>query len=347
VTFRGARQLILDAVDMGATPAAAIDVGRAGERLWSDAFGRLSYDLTSPSATADTIFDLASLTKVIATTSLVMQAIDAGRLALDQPVGEVLADWRDEAHKGVRVRHLLDHSSGLPARVRLWESASGRTEYAAALCAVPLEAPPGTRSVYSDLGFLALGFLLEALHGQTLDRQFDELQRRTWRGALAFGPVEAADRTAPTEFDQQLGRAIAGDVHDENARAVGGVAGHAGLFGTAGDVGAFARMVLRSFQQPTPLATPALMRHFATETGVAGSSRALGWDVMRPTSSCGRLLSPTAIGHTGFTGTSLWIDPERDLYVAFLTNRIHPTRANERLLPMRPQLHEAIVRELA
>ena len=164
---------------------------------------------------------------------------------------------------------------------------------------------------------------------------------------MSYGSDAAADRVAPTEFDVRLDAAIVGEVHDENARALGGVAGHAGLFGTVNDVGAFARMVLRSFDETTPLASAALMRQFARETGVPNSSRALGWDVMRPTSSCGRLFSHRAIGHTGFTGTSLWIDPERDLYVAFLTNRIHPTRANEGLLPLRPKVHDAIVEELS
>jgi CubicO group peptidase (beta-lactamase class C family) len=151
---------------------------------------------------------------------------------------------------------------------------------------------------------------------------------------------------APTEVDETRGIAIQGTVHDENARALGGVAGHAGLFGTVTDVGRFARTVLQSFRGTTLLGTPDLMRTFARQTGVPASSRALGWDVMRPTSSCGTCLSPAAIGHTGFTGTSLWIDPTRDLYVAFLTNRIHPTRANEGLVALRPRLHDAVVASL-
>ena len=136
---------------------------------------------------------------------------------------------------------------------------------------------------------------------------------------------------------------IHGEVHDENARALGGVAGHAGLFGTAGDVGAFARLVLRTFHEPTGMGTPSLMRTFAARCQVPASSRALGWDTMRPTSSCGSLLSADAIGHTGFTGTSLWIDHARDLYVVLLTNRVHPTRTNDAHLSLRPRVHDAIV----
>jgi CubicO group peptidase (beta-lactamase class C family) len=148
---------------------------------------------------------------------------------------------------------------------------------------------------------------------------------------------------APTEHDPWRGRILEGEVHDENAAALGGIAAHAGLFGTARAVGAFARRVLQTFQEPTSLGTPALMREFAARSRVAGSSRALAWDTMLPTSSCGSRMSATAIGHTGFTGTSLWIDWERDLYVVLLTNRVHPTRQNEALIGLRPKLHDAIV----
>jgi CubicO group peptidase (beta-lactamase class C family) len=344
VTYSDARRLIVQAVENGVTPAATIEVGRAAAPVWRDAFGRLTYDGDAPAITAETVFDLASLTKVIATTSLVMRAVAAGRLAVEQPVGEVLEEWRDTAHVGIRVRHLLDHSSGLPGHVRLWEVAHGRREYESAIHNLPLASAPGAQSVYSDVGFMVLGFLLERLAAEPLDVQYDTLQQESWGGAMTFTPSSEPDRIAPTEFESDAGRLVRGTVHDENARALGGVAGHAGLFGSVVDVGRFARMVLRTVREPTPLGTPELMRAFARETGVPGSSRALGWDVMRPTSSCGRLFSPTAIGHTGFTGTSLWIDWERDLYVAFLTNRIHPTRTNDSLVRLRPELHDAIVK---
>jgi CubicO group peptidase (beta-lactamase class C family) len=282
----------------------------------------------------------------MATTSIAMKAVHEGRLAVEQPVGDILEEWRDAAHAPIQIRHLLDHSSGLPAHVTLWHSVAGRAQYEAAIHALPLEYPAGTRAVYSDVGFITLGFVLERLGRGPLDSQYAELQRRAWGGRATFNPRGDVHLVAPTEIDDTRGVAIQGTVHDENARALGGVAGHAGLFGTVTDVGRFARMVLQSFGDTTPLATPDLMRTFARETGVPGSSRALGWDVMRPTSSSGTRLSPTAIGHTGFTGTSLWIDPGRDLYVAFLTNRIHPTRTNEALIALRPQLHDAIVTSL-
>jgi CubicO group peptidase (beta-lactamase class C family) len=326
------RALLAEAIAAGAAPAAVIDVGGADTSMWQDAFGRLSTDPAAPPASLDTIFDLASLTKVI--------AMADGHLDLDTPVGDVLDGWRAGGRGAVRVRHLLDHSSGLPAHLRLWEQTSGRAAYEAVLRSVPLEAAPGTRAVYSDPGFIVLGFVLETVGGGPLDRLF-AAREASWHGALMFTPDAAlSDRIAPTGADLATGRP---DVHDENARALGGVAGHAGLFGTAVEVGAFARLVLRTFRERTPLASPALMRAFATPSAVPGSSRALAWDTMRPTSSCGRLLSPTAIGHTGFTGTSLWIDPDRGLYVVLLTNRVHPVRTNEALPALRPLLHDAIV----
>ncbi len=205
---------------------------------------------------------------------------------------------------------------------------------------------PGEAAVYSDPGFILLGFALETVAGAHLDRQFADLDAGLRTGLTFLPPANLHGRTAPTEFDPWRGHLLVGQVHDENAGALGGVAGHAGLFGTATGVGAFARAVLCTFDGVTGLGTPELMRYFARRTGVPGSSRALGWDTMLPTSSCGTRLSADAIGHTGFTGTSLWIDPSNDLYVAFLTNRVHPTRANSQLAALRPRLHDVIVEDV-
>ena len=341
--FSAARDLIAGAVDRRVTPAAVVEVGRADGSIWREPFGCLTYASDAARATLDTIFDLASLSKVMATTPIVMRAVMDGRFTLDSKIGEMLDGWTDEDRARISVRHLLEHSAGLPAHRRFWESSCGRSEYELALRAVPLERPPATGSVYSDVGFIALGFLLERARGEPLDRQFEDL-RRTWDGRSAFNPpAELLDWIAPTEYDEASGRVIHGQVHDENARALGGVAGHAGLFGTAGDVGSFARLVLRTFRAETALGSPSLMRTFAARSRVPQSSRALGWDTMVPTSSCGSLMSADAIGHTGFTGTSLWIDHARDLYVVLLTNRIHPTRTNDAHIALRPAVHDAIV----
>jgi CubicO group peptidase (beta-lactamase class C family) len=329
-----------------AFPAAVVDVGRTAGPLWQDAFGTLTYDAGAPAATLETIFDLASLTKVIATTSIAMRQVDAGGLLLDASLADILPGWRHPGgYCGIQVRHLLDHSAGFPGHVRLYESTAGRAGYEAAIRCLALKAAPGQASEYSDVGFILLGFLLETWAGAPLDRQFCALSSLLDGEIVFTPPASMGTRIAPTEMDPWRGRLLHGDVHDENAAALGGVAGHAGLFGTGPAVGAFARLVLRTFRERTPLGGPDLMRTFARRTDTPGS-RALGWDTMLPTSSCGTKLSTSAIGHTGFTGTSLWIDPEQDLYIAILTNRVHPTRQNEAFVAVRPALHDAIVDDL-
>ena len=330
----------------GAFPAATIEVGSVRGPIWQAAVGRLTFDAAAPPATLDTVFDLASLTKVIATSSVAMVEIAAGRARLETPLAEVFDGWPEDAGAPATLRHLLDHSSGLPSHARLWEQVTGRDAYLHALMSLTRERPVGSASVYSDPGFMLLGFALEQLGEAPLD-QLTSLWLDALTPDLRYRPPSSwRARTAPTEIDPWRGRLLVGEVHDENAAALGGVAGHAGLFGTAPAVGAFARLVLRTFQAPTVLGPPDLMRQFATRTGVPGSSRALGWDTMLPTSSCGTRLSPTSIGHTGFTGTSLWIDHERDLYVVLLSNRVHPRRANEAFVALRAPVHDAVIEAL-
>ena len=350
--FARGRAVMKDAQLAGAFPAAVCEVGCAAGPVWAEAFGRLSYDDDATATTTETIFDLASLTKVMVTTSLVMALVRQGTLSVETRVADVVPGWRGADRAGITVGQLLDHSSGLPAQFRLPPSARGREEALAVLCAVPLERPPGAAAVYSDVGFMLLGRLIEIAAGHPLDALWRELwSARPGADAvgawLGFTPG-ASQRPfiAPTESSAERGGVLQGVVHDENADVLGGVAGHAGLFGAAPAVGVFASWVLRSFHESTWLATPELMRQFSARGVVPGSSRALGWDTMLPTSSCGSLMSPTAIGHTGFTGTSLWIDWERDVYVVLLTNRVHPTRKNERFLPYRARFHDAVMTDL-
>jgi CubicO group peptidase (beta-lactamase class C family) len=345
--FLAARAVVTAGLAARAYPAAVVEAGRAAGPLWREAFGRLTYAAGAPAVTVGTIFDLASLTKVIATASLTMRAVAARRVALETRLADLRPAWRRADRAEVTIRHLLDHSSGLPAHMRLWERAQGRDAFARTIDETPLERVPGVQSVYSDPGFMLLGFVLEDLAGASLDAQFAPLALEVG-GSLGYRPAEdLVERIAPTEDDPWRGRVLRGEVHDENAAALGGVAAHAGLFGTAAAVGSFARLVLKTFTQPSWLGSPELMRTFSTRTGVPASSRALGWDTMLPTSSCGTRMSPTAIGHTGFTGTSLWIDREKDLYVVWLTNRVHPTRANDALVSLRPRFHDAALDGLA
>jgi CubicO group peptidase (beta-lactamase class C family) len=336
------------AIASRAFPAATIEVGRRDRVLWNAAFGRLTYAPDAAATAPDTIFDLASLTKVIATATLVMRAIDAGTLSLDDRLAARLPAWRGADRESVTIADLLEHASGLTAYLPFFRDHHGRAEFERAISTLPLEYPPRTQSIYSDLGFMLLAFILEDVNRAPFAGQFDDLfpfQAEEYPAFRLKGDTARIDKTrfAPTELDLWRGRLLQGEVHDENAWALGGAAGHAGLFGTAANVGAFARLVLRGFSGDNTLANPATLARFATRSTVPGSSRALGWDTMLPTSSCGTRLSPRAIGHTGFTGTSLWIDPALDLYIVLLTNRIHPTRENNRIQQVRRDLHDAIV----
>lgn len=344
--MNAARDVILDGLTARAFPASVVEVGRRSGPIWREALGHLSYDAGAAPATPDTVFDLASLTKIIATTSIAMRAVRDDRIALDTRIADVVSTWRGDDRTTATIRHLLDHSSGLPAHVKLWEHARGRAEYERAIVALPLDRAPGAASVYSDVGFMLLGFILENVGGATLDRQFADVSSHVGADLRFLPPAEWRARTAPTEHDRWRARVLQGEVHDENAAALGGVAAHAGVFGTAIAVGSFARLVLETFHKQTGLGSPDEIVRFTTRTTVPGSSRALGWDTMLPTSSCGTRMSARAFGHTGFTGTSLWIDPEQDVYVVWLTNRVHPTRANETLAKLRPKLHDAVMSAL-
>jgi CubicO group peptidase (beta-lactamase class C family) len=345
--FIHASRVIERAIAAQAFPAAVVEVGDASRSLWRQAFGRLSFDLDSQLTTADTIFDLASLTKVLATTPIVMQQLERGRLELNDHVSVRLPTWRGADRASITIADLLAHCSGLPAYLPLFRDHSGRVAFEQAICTTPLEYAPRSKSVYSDLGFILLGFILEdrvpfaalfdAVRGQL--GVVDELQFNP--------PAQWKAVTAPTEMDSWRGRLIVGEVHDENAAALGGAAGHAGLFGTASAVGQCARHWLQVLDGRTGAFRPGTAQMFITRRhDVPGSSRALGWDTMLPGSSCGSRISPHAFGHTGYTGTSLWIDPERAIYIALLTNRVHPSRANDAIKQVRPMVHDAVIEGL-
>ncbi|HXT71786.1 MAG TPA: serine hydrolase domain-containing protein [Vicinamibacterales bacterium] len=340
--FDAARAVLREGLDIRAFPAAAVSVGHVNGPVWEESFGTLTYEAGAPRCTGATVFDLASLTKVIATASVAMRHVASASISLDTRVSDVLPSFRSAPAAAVNVRQLLDHSSGLPAHLRIWEQAHGRADYLPRLATTGLEREPGRAAVYSDTGFILLGFMLEDAGGAPLDQQFSQCAGPLATDLRFLPPAAWRDRTAPTELDSWRGRVLIGEVHDENAAALGGVASHAGLFGTAAAVGAFARVVLQTFARETHLGTPESMKLFASRSAVPGSSRALAWDTGLPTSSCGTRMSPRAIGHTGFTGTSLWIDPARDLYAVLLTNRVHPTRTNVKFLPLRARFHDAL-----
>ena len=331
------------AINERAFPAAAIEIGGQKGVLWRRALGFLTYEPSAGLATADTIFDLASLTKVLATTSLAMRAIDDGRLRLEDTVERWIPEWKGNDRRGVTIADLLSHSSGLTAYLPFYRDCAGRIDYQPAICGVPLECAARGRSTAtwdSCPGIRSGGRTAQErqLHWSAGCKRSRTPARRAIPTAcnfphpepLGFSPPRSwRDRTAPTEVDPWRGRLLVGEVHDENTWALGGVAGHAGLFGTVAAVGAFARRA-RHARRST---SPGKDRYHAAFHSAVRSARELACTGMGHHAAdivVRHALSPTAIGHTGFTGTSLWIDWERDLYVVLLTNRVHPTRGTIR-----------------
>ncbi|HEX7052061.1 MAG TPA: glycoside hydrolase family 3 N-terminal domain-containing protein [Longimicrobiales bacterium] len=346
---------VLDsAIVSGAVPGAALAIGRHGRLVRLRGYGRLDVRGGFGAATDSTLYDLASLTKVIATTTAVMLLDEAGKLDLDTPVARILPEWHGPPGKmRVTIRHLLTHTSGLPAYGPLWRELSGRDAYLRRIAAMGLESPPGEKVVYSDYGMMLLGLIVERVSGQTLDafleqRVFGPLGMHDtgfnpleWEHGGADDASPLLDRIAPTEVDTIFRMThLHGVVHDENAYAIGGVAGHAGLFSSVRDLAVFAQMLLNGGSYGgTQILHAETIRRYTTRQPDAGS-RALGWDTPSGLSSAGDYFSTRSFGHTGFTGTSIWVDPERDIFVVLLTNRVNPTRQNHRHVPLRRTVHD-------
>jgi len=347
-SFTGVHTILTEAVAARAFPAATIEVGASARPVWREAFGTLTYDDGSLPTRDETIFDLASLTKVMATVPLVMRLVERGAIDLEDRVTTYLPSWRGADRDSVTIRDLLSHSSGLSAHQPFYLSLHGREAIERAICASPLEYAPRTRSIYSDLGFMLLGFILADI--APLEVQFDALRGQMQNPEdLQFHPPALwKRRTAPTRLSEWRHRLLVGEVDDDNAWALGGAAGHAGLFGTAAGVGAFARHIMQVLDGRVGAFQTETMRRFvARGDEVAESSRALGWDTMLPTSSCGTRMSARAFGHTGFTGTSLWIDPEQDVYVVLLTNRVYPDASSNAIQEVRRAVHDAVMQAVA
>ena len=315
-------------LDAGGYPGAAVVVGRKGATVWQKGFGHLGWTSDSPAVLPDqTIYDLASLTKVIGTTTAAMILFDEGKLVLDEKVTHYLPAFSGGEKDLVTVRELLEHRSGLPAGRDLWRHAHSPEEARQLVLDTPLEYHPGHGQVYSDLGADILGWVVEAAAGMPLDRFLaDRVFTPLGMHDTGFRPSDSlVYRIAPTEVSPPRGYPVRGEVHDENAFALGGVAGHAGLFGTASDLAVFAQMMLNGGTYDGVRIVGDSTVHLFTAR--ASGDRALGWEVADGTHGAGRYLSGSAYGHTGFTGTSIWIDPDREMFVILLTNRVHAARA--------------------
>lgn len=328
-----------------AYPGAVAIVGDKREVIATVAVGRQDW-APSPRTDENTMWDLASLTKVIGTTTALMQLWAAHRVDLDAPVQRYLPEFVGPHKELVTVRHLLTHSSGMPAWRPLYKEATSPANAIQLLFQTPLDTLPGVRMVYSDLGAMLLGKIVERVSGEPLDVY---VRRHVFAplgmtSTMYRPPARLLARIAPTERDPWRGRLVHGDVHDENAYYLGGVSGHAGLFSSAADLARFARMYLEGGQlDGARIVTEAAIDTFTHVQDSTLSNRALGWEVPNGSNSAGHKMSARAFGHTGFTGTSIWIDPARDLFVILLSNRVDPTRDNPRLGPVRVQLADALV----
>lgn len=336
-----------------AFPGGVVAVGLEN-KLVLHPFGRLTYDPKSPAVTAGTIYDAASLTKVVVTTSAAMRLVETGVLRLDAPVARYLPEWAAGPEPDWRgkatLADLLRHSAGLPAHRDYFLEAKGYRAIVARALAEPLEYRPETKIVYSDLDFMLLGEIVRRVTGEPLDRWAETqiFEPLAMTHSLFRPPARLRPQIAPTENDiEWRKRQVWGAVDDANAFAMGGVAGHAGLFSTAGDLAAFCQMLLdgglyahrRLFQRAT-------IGKFTAGQTIGDSAYGLGWDVPTEPSSSGLYFSRASFGHTGFTGTSIWIDPQKDLFVILLTNRVYPSAANDKIRQVRPALHDAVVRAL-
>jgi beta-N-acetylhexosaminidase len=335
-----------------AYPGAVVVVGRYGRIALLAALGHYSEADERP-VEPETIYDLASLTKVIGLTSACMILVDEGKLDLDAPVQRYLPEFRGPQKVAVTIRHLLTHSAGLAADLPLFDSTRNRAAALTMVDTSPLLSAPGTKFVYSDLSAIVLMQVVERITGQSLDayleaRMFGPLRMTATR----FNPPRSwLDHIAPTELDTMFRhRLLRGEVHDESAARLGGVSGNAGLFSNAPDLARFATWLLGTVvNRPRPPA-PALVRQdivamFVKRQGIPpGSTRALGWDTPSDSgySSAGTKLSRRSFGHTGYTGTSIWMDPDNDLFIILLTNRVNPTRANTKILEVRARVADLV-----
>lgn len=351
------RQIVEDGVGDGVYPGAAYAFGTL-EEVRAGCVGRLTYDPASPVVGPETLYDLASVTKVVGTTSAAMLLYDDGRLDLDVTVAGYVPDFAQNGKESVKVRNLLLHNSGLIWHRLYHEICTDPADGWAQVCREPLEYPTGSRTEYSCIGFLALYRVIVAiLLGEA---GLDPLRYREWgeayeaflrerlfgplgMGSTRFNPLpEDRPRCAPTELKTNYRNGLVqGEVHDENACFLGGVSGNAGLFAPLEDVVRFARLMLGG---GSPVFRESTVREW-TRRQSADSTRGLGWDTKSEEgSSAGSLFSMRSFGHLGFTGNSLWIDPERGVFAVLLSNRVHPTRDNLKLADLRPRFHDAVAR---
>ena len=339
-----------------AFPGATLAVGYR-DKVSLHSFGKLSYEVDAPATRNETMYDIASLTKVVVTTTLVEKLVEgdfASPLNLDAPIDRYLPEWdngpQPDWRRKVTVRNLMTHTSGLPPFKEYWRTSTSKRETLSDIFVEPLEYEPGTKVLYSDLGIILMAEIIQRLTGQPLNELAEHyiFEPLHMQNSMYLPPKKLWPEIAPTEIDNQLRhRLIQGEVHDENAFAIGGVSGHAGVFSTSPDLAAFCQMLLNGgVYGHRRILKRSTIAEFTVPQALAKNSRTLGWVVPTEGSSSGHYFSSHSYGHTGFTGTSIWIDPDRQLFVVLLTNRVNPTRENHKIAEVRPAVHDAVIEAL-
>ncbi len=337
------------AVADSAFPGAYVIVGTHDKILARYGAGHLDW-APSPVPNDSTLWDMASLTKVLAMTSAMMQLVEMHKVDIDAPVQRYLPTWTGTHKEKVTVRHLLTHSSGLPAWRPLYKEANDAASAMALAYATPLDTLPGVRMVYSDIGGILMGEIVRVVSGERIDDYFAKhiAVPLHLHESMFLPPASLLDRIAPTEIDPWRQRHLRGEVHDENAAMLGGVSGHAGLFSSARDVARIAQLYLNhGTLGGVRIWSDATITQFTTVQDSAFSNRALGWETPTGTNSAGHLMKRPAFGHTGFTGTSVWIDPAHDVFIVMLTNRVNPTRANTKIGAVRQAVADSVMTYVA
>ncbi|MDP3829831.1 MAG: serine hydrolase, partial [Ignavibacteriaceae bacterium] len=351
VTFKDVDKLMKTAIRDSIFPGGVLLISKDGNIILEQGYGRFTYYISSKEVTTSTMYDLASLTKVIATTTAVMICIDRGLINLDDKVTKFFPKFGINGKDKITIRNLLLHNSGFIAFRTFYKNFSKPEEVINEIFSAKLEYETGTKTVYSDFGFITLAKIIEKVSNKSFDKFCnDEIFIPLGMRDTKFSPPESEiNRIAPTELDTYWRkRLVHGTVHDENSALLNGVAGHAGLFSSAKDISFLLQMLLqKGFYQGQQFIKRETVELF-TKRNSSSSSRGLGWDTKTDdgTSSAGKLFSMNSFGHTGFTGTSVWIDPDRNLFVILLTNRVYPTRANTKHIKFRPILHDTVINSL-
>lgn len=350
INFEKVDSIIEEAISDSAFPGGVLLVSKDGKILHEKAYGNYTYDHNSQRMKLSTIFDLASVSKVVGTTTAAMMLYDQGNMDLDDKVTKYLPRFGNNGKENITIRNLLLHNSGLAPFKKYYDLYSTADEVINDIMNLTPEQEPGSKYVYSDLGMITLQKVMEKISGKSLDKYLDEnlFKPMGMNSTMYNPPANLKDNYAPTEYDDFYRmRQLQGEVHDERAYMLNGVAGHAGLFSTAPDLAKFLQMILNKGEyNGKQFIKPETVELF-TKKQSEQSTRGLGWDTKSPEgSSAGQYFSLLSWGHTGYTGTSVWTDPELESFVILLTNRVYPTRNNNKLSKVRPLLHDAIYQTL-